>query len=149
MAKTKTDALGKATQVRAAQNRAIRQESRREQLKAEEYIRQIELVEASYDLAINDLDVLIDRRKRVKMKGSLTNDERERITAINKQIEVVKLKLDVYKQKVDLNFRRLKFVLPELKSIELTDPSGRNPFEAFGSIMDVWRKKRENDYTGD
>jgi len=41
----------------------------------------------------------------------------------------------ILKVKLDTSFRCLKFVLPELKSLELTDPNGNNPLGTLAAAL--------------
>lgn len=45
------------------------------------------------------------------------------------------LRLQVLKQRADLNFKKLAKILPDLRSVEVTDPSGANPLEPLLNAM--------------
>lgn len=113
-----------------AERQRLRREELRDKFKADEYIRQLDIAAAQYDELLAAMDVAVTRKKR------LTKKDVEQLNATNQQIEALKFKMDVLKQKCDLNFRRLKFVVPELRSIEMTDPEGKNP---LGSLADALR----------
>lgn len=116
----KTDNRTRAQKIRAVQADAVRKK-----FKGNEYVRQLECVSGAYTSILNNLE------KASIIKARLNKDELLRISVINAQIDILKLKLNTLQAQADLNFKRLKFVLPELRSIEITDPSGNNPFDTF------------------
>ena len=121
MAQTKTVASQKKLKLRAQHNRAIRHEQLREKLKGIEYLRQIE----------NDYTELSVLAKEVKDVKNTKEDEYKVANTIAK----ADCRTRILKVKMDTNFRRLKFILPELKSMELTDPNGNNPLDTLGNAL--------------
>lgn len=116
---------------RAQENRAKRKEELRDKFKVVEYIRQLEEIATEYDQVSKAMDVAVTQKKK------LTKKDAEQLQARHHQIEALKFKIEVMRHKQDLNFRRLKFVLPELRSVELTDPQGKNP---LGELADAFKE---------
>ena len=113
----------------ASKRRAIRQEELREKLKGLEYIRKLDMLAKDYDQVRKEID------KAAKAKLRLNKDDRKRLTEINQQLNVLKFKVDVIQKQIDLEIRRLKFVLPELKAMELSDPKGENPLSPLVEVL--------------
>lgn len=113
----------------ATRNRKIRQEELRAKFQGVQYIKQLEDSAKEYDKIIAEID------KATKVKQRLTAKDKEKRLQVNMTLDALKLKLDVVKAKIDLNLRRLKFVVPELKGVELTDPDGNNPLNPLVSII--------------
>lgn len=114
---------------RAAENRAKRNEELRDKFKVDEYIRQLDEIATEYDKLSAAMDVAVTRKKKLNAK------DKEQIFASVAQIEALKFKIDVLSRKADLNFRRIKYVLPEMRSVEITDPSGENPFTGLATAL--------------
>lgn len=95
----------------------------RKKFKGNEYVRQLELC--------GDQLEELNASLKVATKKKLTAKDKITVMALNSQISCLELKLKIVKEKINLNLRRLRFVLPELKSVELTDPQGNNPFSGF------------------
>lgn len=111
---------------RAEENKAIRREALREQLQAKEYLRQIQLIDDELKTLNQELkDLGFDGRKT--SKAAIAKQLNENDLAINKADTRVK----VLKTRLDLNFKRLNKVLPDLKAVELSDPNGNAPFSSF------------------
>lgn len=110
--------------IRQAQTEEVRRK-----FKAIEYIRQLEESAKEYDRIRDDM------KKAVTRRGKLTSKEREELFVIRAQINILKAQLEAIKQKVDLNLRRLRYCVPELKAIEISDPEGSNPFLTFAAAM--------------
>lgn len=117
---------------RAVRNKQLRQEELRKKLQGLEYIRQLELCAKEYDSIIDDLN------KAKTAKAKLTRKDKEELAMISMKLDILAAKRDTLKQKVDLNLRRLKFVLPELKAVELSDPEGNSPLAGLvGTLRDL------------
>jgi len=97
--------LSNATRVQKI--KATQREELRNRMKGNEYIRQL-------DLCMEQLTA-----EYTKAKGRKTVDPN------------ADLRIRIIKEKIILNVRRLRFVLPELRSIELSDPQGNNPLAAL------------------
>jgi len=123
-AKKKTDNRTRVQKIRQAQTEEVRRK-----FKAIEYIRQLEESAKEYDRIRDDM------KKAVTRRGKLTSKEREELFVIRAQINILKAQLEAIKQKVDLNLRRLRYCVPELKAIEISDPEGSNPFLTFAAAM--------------
>ena len=95
--------------------KATNKEELRKRFKGMEYIRQLELVYKEYDVLLKELDCAKIKRRKPSSK--------EQKMILNLQLDILKQRTEILKSKIDLNFRRLKFVLPELRSIEITDSS--------------------------
>jgi len=105
------------------------QELIRAKLKGMEYIRQLERLAAALDSTRAELE------KVGKLKLKLTKADVQRLATVNLQLDVLDKKLKVIQMQIDLNFRRLKFVLPELKSVELTADGGGDLFASLAEAM--------------
>lgn len=117
---------------RALMRRKEEQDAIRAKFKGIEYARQLDECYKQYDTIHKDLLAAKTR------KAKLTKAEREKLLQVRTQIEILNAQRDIVKAKIDLNLRRLKFVLPELKSIELSDPDGSiggGFADAFKSLM--------------
>jgi len=114
---------------RATVNRRTREEALRAELKAKEYLRQIQL---DYD-ELHKLMLIITalKAKRLTKAQATALNKLDDYTDARFQLEKCAARRDILKAKLDVNFRRLKFCLPELKSIALTDSNGDNPFAQF------------------
>lgn len=94
------------TQRRTDKIKAVTQEELRKKFKAVQYIRHLE--DCAKDLSA------------IRKKQSLKKHKDDHFM-LGQQVITIKVI-------IDLNIRRLKFCLPELKSMELKDPNGDNPF---------------------
>jgi len=115
--KTKATKTGQDTDTRSRVTR-IKQTQReevRKKMKGLEYVRQLEL-------CMEQLSSEYKKLSNTKM-----------IALANK--DVIDLRIRIIREKINLNIRRLKFVLPELKAIELTDADGDNPFAKLGAVI--------------
>ena len=102
-------------------------DSIREKLKATTYLNQLsDAAEEYIDIIDNIADL---KAKRLSAKSAA------KLIQIDSQIKIYDLQIKALKGLVDLNLRRLKFVLPELKSVELKDPDGNNPFAQLGNTI--------------
>jgi len=99
---------------RATKQRDTTREELRKKFKGNEYIRQLELCAKDYDTAMK------------KAKG-------KRVGLIDR--DILKLQIDIIKARVDLNIKRLKFVLPELKAISFEDGGGKSLTDQFFEAM--------------
>ena len=63
----------------------------------------------------------------IKLKGKRSIQPAQR--------DVIDLRIKIIKEKINTDIRRLKFVLPELRSIELKDPDGNNPLAALVTTL--------------
>lgn len=120
--KTGANCPSRVSLIKAEHQRAVR-----EKFQGVEYVNQLEKVAQEYDL------IIAATEKATKAK--LTEQDKKNVLVINMQLENLKFRLEALKAKADLNFRRLRFVLPELKSIELSDPEGRNPFADLATAL--------------
>ena len=119
--KRRLEKVDGALSKRAAQNRAIRQEAIREGMDATRYLNQIQ----------DDFDTLGELYETVKeAKADKKNPFGARTT-----IEKAKVQHAILKTKLDTNFRRLAKVLGDLKSVELTDPDGKNPLLGLAAAL--------------
>lgn len=118
--------------VASANNRIqkIKQTQREEirnKFKGIEYVRQLEILGEELTKICKSLDVAVKKR--------FTTKDRLELLTIANQIDVLELRLKVIKERINLNLRRLKFVCPELKQVELSDPFGNNPFSSFIEVL--------------
>jgi hypothetical protein len=112
---------------RAKKIKIIQKEAIRAKFKGIEYVRQLELCHKEYE---KTFAAMASARKK-----KLTAKDKEELVVIANQLDCLKLGLDIIKAKVDLNIRRLKFVIPELKSTELVDPNGENPLAPLAEFL--------------
>lgn len=116
MPETKTAKRDRETRERAARNRYLRAEELREKLKAVEYLRQWE-----------------DAQKRlVKLSDEL---RKNRSSYVAEEVASVRAEIAATQAIIDLNAKRLNKLLPDLKSTELTDPTGTNPLQVLADAM--------------
>lgn len=119
-----------ASSTRINKIKQVQKEELRKKFKAAEYISQLEQSYKEYEAMLKELDIA-----KVKKTKAMTERDRKALLVLRTQIDLVKIRLDIIKQKIDLNLRRLKFVLPELRSMELTDPQGDSPFAVFAQAV--------------
>lgn len=103
------DKRNRVTKIKDAQRDELRNK-----FKGIEYIRQLEQSAKDYDA--------LHKKAKGKRVGLIDRD-------------ILKLQIDIIKAKVDLNLRRLKFVLPELKAISFEDGDGKSLTEQFFEAM--------------
>lgn len=127
--KKKPDNRTRVQKIKLAQADAIRAK-----FKGMEYVRQLELSCAEYDRINADL------KKAITHKKTLPKKDAETLFIVRAQIEVLNAQITVQKAKVDLNLRRLKYCVPELKSVELTTPGGENLFDALATAITNYGK---------
>ena len=98
--------------------KAVQYQALRDKMSGIAYINQM-------DEAMKQLDSELSSLKKKKVLG---DGERN----------LIDIKIKIIREKINLNLRRLKFVLPELRAITLEDGEGRNPFEKLGeTIADI------------
>lgn len=123
----------RTTQERSQKNRQARYDGLREELKAREYIRQLTNDYTTLTALYKQIKYL-KAKKLTKAQAKATGHLHDYAT-VNFELQKCIAQRDVLKVKFDVNFRRLKFCLPELKSMELTDPDGESPFAAFVTLI--------------
>lgn len=132
MTKNSSYKTPRTSRAKAQKNRQARYDALREELKAKEYIRQIQ---NDYD----ELQKLIPKIERAKSEKLVAKAKGKSglkgYGEANLTIQKCLAQKEVLKLKIETNFKRLKFVLPELKSVEITDPEGGNPFAQFIELM--------------
>lgn len=121
----------RVNKIKQAQKEAVRMK-----FKASNYVSQLENSYKEYEAMLKELEV-------ARLKKKQTRGDRVAILELNAQIDLVKIRIDIIKGKIDLNLRRLKFCLPELKAIELSDPTGDNPFDAFARAVTAMQEDTE------
>lgn len=110
VAKKKTDNRTRVDKIKDAHREELRKK-----FKGNEYIRQLEQAAKDYDSV----------HKKLKQRGIMATVQRE----------VLKLQIDVIKAKVDLNLKRLRFVIPELKAISFENGDGQSLTDQFFAAM--------------
>lgn len=133
--KVKTRAPKRSVAQQLADNRSTAQHKRkaiqeelRKKFKGDKLIEALENYAKELDELTSALAVAKTRRK------TLTRNQQEQLHATRAQLDIIKLNIDAVKVKIDLNLRRLKFVIPELKSIEFDEGDG-NPLERLALSM--------------
>lgn len=118
------------TRSRATKHRHAQQQDIRDKFKGIEYIRQLELIAKELEELQKSIDKLINERAKLYTKdhNSLTATQKQKKQQLTDKLRFLNTKLDIIMKRAELNFKRLRFVLPELKSIELTDSEAGNPF---------------------
>lgn len=124
----------------AARRRQETQDALREKFKGLEYVRQWELSYKEYEDLQKQLISFSEKRIKAKKKlRSKVKKIREKgfdeLDTINVELGILSIKMDVIKNKIELNAKRLKFCIPELKSMELTDPNGNSPLTLFAQAV--------------
>jgi len=94
-----------------------------------EYIRQLEICFKDYEKVLKDLSVAKTH------KAKLTKKDVDELSTVAMQIDILNMRVMTTKAKVDLNIKRLRFVLPELRAIELTDSIGGNPLGILAEAL--------------
>jgi hypothetical protein len=113
--------------------RMARHEELRNKFKGNEYIRQ--LAELGNDLVKLDADVKKAKAIRTVEKDSKGNKVIT-FTAPDLVLEKAKVRCKIIQSRIDLNFRRLKKLLPDEAMLEITDPDGNNPFaQIFAGVV--------------
>lgn len=115
------------TRTFAQRRREVTKDEIRKKFQGIEYVRQLEEAAKEYDEISKALDVAMTRRQK------LTQAEMIRINGL--QLDALKVRIDVVKAKVDLNLKRLRYVLPELKAISFEDGNGNSLTEQFFEAM--------------
>ena len=133
-----------------AKRKKEQQQQIRDKFKGIEYARQLENCYDEYVNLANELSIAAIKRansqselkkpaaktKAAKAKQDIVKEKaRNDIMLLNAQVDLLRIRIDVIKGKIDLNLRRLKFCLPELKAMELSDPSGKNPLDIFAAAV--------------
>lgn len=113
----KTNNLSRVNRIRKTNADEIRKK-----FKAIEYVRQLEQSAERLEAIVDNLNIA------KQLKAKLTVKDIKKISAIRMQIDVLMMQRDTIKVQIDLNLRRLKYCIPELKAMELSDPDGKNPF---------------------
>jgi len=116
MAASKTAKRDRDVRERAAKNRFIRAEELRAKLQADEYLRQWE-----------------DAQKKLTRVADALRKNRSRYVA--EEVAAARAEIAALQATIDLNAKRLNKVLPDLKSVELTDPQGENPLATLAAAM--------------
>jgi cysteinyl-tRNA synthetase len=134
-----TSSASPATRAKAPSKRKISQANRtqkirqrlhdalRDKFKGAEYIRQLE--DCAKDLSSLQSAMALARKKRLRLQ------DKEKIQLLSRMLDFHNAELAVIKTRIDLNIKRLKFVLPELRSIAITDDEGNNPLALLGSAL--------------
>ena len=122
MAKPKPDNRTRVQKIKAAQHDALRAK-----LQGAKYLNQIEKNQKAYEE--------LSKRLIGLRKQKLTTKDKEKRFEIMDTIEIINLELKVLKDWAETNFKLLRFVLPELRSIEVKDPDGNNPFTGFLGVL--------------
>ena len=120
----KTNNLSRVNRIRKANADEIRKK-----FKAKEYIKQLEQSMERLEAIINNLNIAN------QIKAKLTKKERDKLTLVKNQIDVLMMQRDTIRVQIDLNLRRLKYCVPELKAMELSDPSGNSPLAGLSELM--------------
>jgi hypothetical protein len=99
-------------------------------LQGQEYLRQLEAI-------TSELVKMGNKLRRLQNKNVVDS-----IT-----VSAVKARVQILKLRADINFRRLAKVLPDLRSIELTDVEGNNPLKALVTaiVQNQDRNLKDND----
>ena len=100
----------------------------RKKFKANQYLTQLEQSYVELDQMAKELEVA-----KIQKKKSVGN--KAKTAEIAQLIDILQVRMNVLKMKIDLNFKRLKFCVPELKAIELSDPDGNSPMAGFSQML--------------
>jgi len=80
---------------------------------------------------MNDVEALL--KDVANINKLLNSRKRKNITTEEKNF--FSIKLDALKISINIKFKLLAKVLPDLKSVELSDPNGNNPFAEFVEMI--------------
>lgn len=120
---------------RAQKNRAKAQEDLRSKFKGNQYIVQLAKCYNEYNKILNEVSLTKTRKSKIITSGRIGKKQKEELIAISAKLDCLKLSIDIIKAKVDLNLKRLKFCVPEIKAIELRGEDGNNPASAFAKAV--------------
>jgi len=110
------------------------QKELRKKLKGSQYLVQLGRSYKQYEQIYNELRSTKQRKVEIQT-GKITKRRKEELLAISIKLDCLKLQIDVVKAKVDLNLKRLRFVLPELKAVEIDSSTGSNPLAVFATAV--------------
>jgi uncharacterized protein YwgA len=82
-------------------------------------------------------------KSMIALNKELTKLQRKKILGDGEK-NLIDTRIKIIKEQINLNLRRLKFVLPELKAVEITDPNGNNPFAQLGETIATITKNLVN-----
>ena len=129
---------GRKTNNKSRVNR-IKDASREEIRKKFQALKYIEQLEKSAER----LEEIIEKINKLSViKAKLSKADKDRIYLLRLQSDALIMQRDTIKVQIDLNLRRLKYCVPELKAMELSDPDGNNPLK---SIAEVFREALEKE----
>ncbi len=97
-------------------NMELRRENLRQELKGKAYLKQID----------SDYDALVELERKVK---------NAKVATLNPVLSKAETQRRIIQTRLDINFKRLAKVLPDIKSIELADPGGGSFVDAFAAVM--------------
>jgi len=120
---------------RAQKNRAKSQEDLRNKFKGNQYIIQLARCMDKYTAIVDEISTIKMRKSKIGQAKRFSLKQQRELETIGIKLDCLKLQLDVVKAQVDLNFKRLKFVVPELRSMEFKDTEGKSPFEQLGNTL--------------
>lgn len=112
MAQTKTSAANKAIKERAAKLRAVRAEELRETMQGKSILTRLENIDAEYMKIYKTVSTL---------KSGVSESKARQI----------KLRLEALGKSADLNFKKLRKLLPDMSHVDFEDSNGNSIFEAF------------------
>lgn len=81
-----------------------------------------------------DMKYLSDQLGACDTQMKKSHETRERRNIMFRR-NVLRDQLQVTEKLIEHEFRKLKFILPELRSVELTDPHGNNPLTALSAAI--------------
>lgn len=117
----------------AVRRQAKNREELRAKFKVGEYVRQLGICHDE----LADINEQMEKaviKKYAKPKKT-KKKQLKRLALVQMQLELLHARKEIIKAKIDLNLRRLKFCMPELKAIDFTDGDGNNPLNAFAEAV--------------
>ncbi len=86
-------------------------------------------------VTINDELVDIESRLNKLSTISMATNKKAVMRAVDSHRVLLMDKMLILRARADINFNKLKFGLPELRSLEISDPEGKNPMGVFAQAM--------------
>jgi len=106
----------------------------REKLDAPRYLNQLEKDYEKLESFYEEVAIAQISRTELKHKENKTREDVLAMRDLKENIDLLNLRISIVQRKIDFNFRRLKFCLPELKSMDL-NMNGENPLDGIAEIM--------------
>lgn len=80
---------------------------------------------------------LVDIESRLNKLSTITMSTNKKaiIRVVDSHRVLLMDRMSILRERANINFKKLKFGLPELRSLEISDPEGKNPMGVFAEAM--------------